>query len=815
MTELLSVGASIHINDEAEFAAQVNDAFKEYDSVLALARLPLANSPLVAPLLVLDNVSPTAEERGLALRLIIRWAVERLAPAPINYPFGTERPFDDPTWSDSRWWRYNILRHRYLEPLHPDQFVEGGRYTETLIALTGIPSTDTFFDERNRAIREVARWLRQQWVSEQANGELQRLALGEVHRQLEKQSAASQLLAIAATFDDVFPSQLLRQMAAAERMETFDAALAWLIQNRLLLSGDGGALLSISALMQRDLYARQLANKVQRRHRQIAEWYLANQNIVAAVRHLQKGGQWQEAAQTLLRSADDLVMELQSRELGSLLQLFSAHLLPADLWREVQIRLSDLLALTGATEDAVAACRRALKATDQPSQQARIYRRMGKLYEAHNQLHALNYYQQAVECFAANDLELIDLLKDRAWIYIMREEWQSATRDLTLALAQTSSSAVQQRANIYDAFSYLYGRQQQYMDAIQYARQALALREERGDILRVADSFINLGLLYMRMGEYANALAAHADGLRVYRQIDNRPKIATALLNIGMAYHLDKRLKEAISSYGESLLLCQEIGLPLVESKAHSNLVEAYLDAGQQERARQHWQQGYALALEKGFADEISYYEELRAKSSFLGESTNEATQPDLPSTQSTPTALFSSLSPDEQSIMHFASQRGQVSASDLIDELHLSRATATRRLAGLVEKGVLQAEGKGRGSYYRPVTPLKAADKQISSGSQQQENLPLTVEQIRAALSNHRHELTRRYSIEALGIVEPNVPQLPGSTVVVRFQQLPNLVSYLELKSQLGTLLHAQVDLLLDAPHQPQAQPLASVFWL
>lgn len=164
---------------------------------------------------------------------------------------------------------------------------------------------------------------------------------------------------------------------------------------------------------------------------------------------------------------------------------------------------------------------------------------------------------------------------------------------------------------------------------------------------------------------------------------------------------------------------------------------------------------------------------------------------------------------------MHFASQRGQVSASDLIDDLHLSRATATRRLAGLVEKGVLQAEGKGRGSYYRPATPPKSADKQATSGSQRQENLPLTVEQIRAALSNHRHELTRRYSIEALGIVEPNVPQLPGSTVVVRFQQLPNLVSYLELKSQLGTLLHAQVDLLLDAPHQPQAQPLASVLWL
>ncbi len=136
MNEWMVAGTTFELNDEAEFTAQVNDALKEYDSVLSLARLPLANSPLVAPLLVLDDVSPTAEERGHALRLMIRWAVERLAPAATLYPFGSERPFDDPSWSDSRWWRYNILRHRYLEPLHPDQFVEGGRYTETLIALT-------------------------------------------------------------------------------------------------------------------------------------------------------------------------------------------------------------------------------------------------------------------------------------------------------------------------------------------------------------------------------------------------------------------------------------------------------------------------------------------------------------------------------------------------------------------------------------------------------------------------------------------------------------------------------------------------------
>ncbi len=152
---------------------------RAYHSTLALSRSALANSPLVHPTLVKDEASPSAEERGQGLRLVLQWAVNQLAPGPTEYPLGEHRPFDDPTWRDPHWWRYNILRHRYLEPLHPDDFIGGGRYTESLIALTGISSSDAFFDERNRAVRDLADRLRQQLIDGQADRELQRLALQE------------------------------------------------------------------------------------------------------------------------------------------------------------------------------------------------------------------------------------------------------------------------------------------------------------------------------------------------------------------------------------------------------------------------------------------------------------------------------------------------------------------------------------------------------------------------------------------------------------------------------------------------------------
>ena len=138
-------GHSLRALSPDGFTQQVNAAFKAYHSTLALSRSPLANSSLIAPLLVKDDASPTVAERGHALRLLLRWAVAQIAPGAATHPLGSHRPWDDPTWRDPLWWRYNILRHRYLEPLHPDDFVEGGRYTETLLALTGMANPRRLF----------------------------------------------------------------------------------------------------------------------------------------------------------------------------------------------------------------------------------------------------------------------------------------------------------------------------------------------------------------------------------------------------------------------------------------------------------------------------------------------------------------------------------------------------------------------------------------------------------------------------------------------------------------------------------------------
>ncbi len=458
---------------EAEFTQLVNEAFKSYHSVLALARSPLANSPLVAPLLVLDDVSPTADERGQALRLVLQWAVNRLAPSRSPYPPGSYRPADDPAWRDPRWWRYNILRYRYLEPLHPDEFVEGGRFTETLLALTGIPSPDTFFDERNRAIREVAQWLWQQMASGQATGELQRLALESVSQLLRTRPASAALLDIAATFRDVFPRSLLLQMAATEHITQAESALDYVIRHRFLLQGDAGQNLWMSPVLRAYLYQRQPQTRLHTRHRRVAAYYRDAHDALKAARHLQQAHDWSEAASILMDAVVELVNELQVDELCQTLDQFRSTQLPPAQWREIQLLLSDLYNKSGRHEKALAACRQALRATDEAAHQARIYRRMGKLYEKHNQLHALGYYQQAVERFTVDDPEFVELLKDRAWLYILRQEWQNAQADLAIALGHISPTAYALRADIDDAWASLHRHQKQYAQAIRHAATCL------------------------------------------------------------------------------------------------------------------------------------------------------------------------------------------------------------------------------------------------------------------------------------------------------------------------------------------------------
>lgn len=778
-------GPLIGLLSETSFTQLVNTALRNYQSTLALSRSELANSALVTPTLVKDEASPTAEERGHGLRLVLQWAINQLAPGAPAYPPGHYRPLDDPTWRDPRWWRYNILRHRYLEPLHPDDFVADGRYTESLIALTGISSTDAFFDERNRAIRTVADHLRQQLIDGSANAELQRLALQEALLPLKKQPEADKLLGIAATFEDIFPRSLLLELGAQEPIKNPAGLLEQLVAHRFLLPGDAGSSLWLSPVLRAYIYQQQNKDARQARHRLAAAYYERQGEALLAARHWQRAQQDDRAVRVILPVTQELVHELQMRELIDLLRQLDARRLTADQWYTVQLLLSDLFQRSGQHDEALAACRLALKASEEPDKQARVYRRMGKLYESHNQLHALRYYQQAIERFAPDAPELATVFKDRGWVYCLRQDWERAERDLQQALQTAPPDAKLLQADIYDAIASLNRETGNHRQALAFAERALALREEVGDLLRVAKSHGNLGLLYRAMGENIHAIAAYREAMATYKKIGNQELTAAAWLNIGAAYYREEQAEEEIKAYVEVLAICQETRLPLVEIKARYNLALALSTANRPKEAIVHWQAGYQLCQQYNFDDLEADFIELQKTTPALQAIAVE-TMPDQPSAGSAPTDLDG----DEKVAFTIAQREHSVTAKRLMEIGNVSRATATRRLSTLAEKGYLEKRGEGRGTYYviaEPTTPAMAAAP------------PNNTKRIQAKLTAQQAQLAATYGVLALDLAPGRVPT---TSFHVRFATLPSLEQFFALEEYLSSQLGVIVDLKPQLPN-------------
>ena len=431
---------------------------------------------LVAPTLVLDDISPTAEDRGRGLRLVLHWAVDQLAPGPVRHRAGEFRPWDDPTWRDPLWWRYNILRHRYLEPLHPDEFVEGGRFTETLAALTGIPSTDTFFDERNRAIREVTGLLRRQLEQPTAAAELRRLALAEVQRLLMARPPALALMGIASIFDGVFARSFLLELAKADGIARSEVELAYLTDHRYILTGNEGQDLLLSTVL-RDhiglIFRQQRRHAVTAWHDRAARYYEQNSQSLKTAQHWQRAGRWTQAATVLLRHSANLMDEEQVVTLRTLLAAFPSSKLEPEQWRDVQFFLCDLYMASGDTGATIAACRATLKASDTLADRHTLTAGLASCTRTGIPCMPWATTARRKSASPHTPPNSSCCSKNRGWLHILRRDWHTAATDLEQALALAKDAPV--RADVLDALASLHRNQRQYSVAIGYAQMSLSL----------------------------------------------------------------------------------------------------------------------------------------------------------------------------------------------------------------------------------------------------------------------------------------------------------------------------------------------------
>lgn len=779
---------------DTAFAALVRDAFTLANDTRALGAHPLAQLPMVAAGLVLDEETPTVEERGRALYITLWWAVERMAPDLKLAPplIGAADGHAAAPIHETHWARYNLLRYLYLQPVAstPD---------DHLLAAMGIASPEQYYEERSRAFAEASQFLLRQRELREGDEQIRTLALAQVFARLQENKPALHLLGVASVFAHHVPVSTLLAMAEQENVATPEIALHWLLAYRYLHASQDGVVVHLADPLRIYLAKRQPRALQQGRHQTAAQIASKSGDDVAAAYHLIEGGSPQQAAPVLLAAADRA--HQRSDEIARLARRFTQGEVARPEWRRLQLLRAEIAEESGQPEEAMTILRELLKGADTPVEQAELYLRMGKMVASsgagRSAENALAILQMGLDRIAdesrtaqrSDDAPAplrAEILKEMAWLHIQSQNGRAADELLHQALGLLSNNERVVRAEIYDALSTLRRNQNEFADAIEHARAALVLREGLGDSMRLGRSYNSLGILYRITEEPENAIQAYHKALAIFQRLDNAGLVATTLLNIGTAHHFSERLHEAQRWYRRALLLADEAGLSVTEVRAHANLFEALIALGRPDEARLHWRSAWARSQQMGYGGEIEYLQQVAERDPVLmaelhddtrlrtsasperdsseGDDTategsnatrtplaggvvraaaasvahaplddllaaeeivlrgvnlaqQDAEAQSLPASSAKDDSASEAITPDgthsprlqfgaaldasSAQLLSLLDRMESINVATAMEATGVSKATATRKLAQLVEKGLLVRHGMGRATYY------------------------------------------------------------------------------------------------------------------
>lgn len=113
----------------------------------------------------------------------------------------------------------------------------------------------------------------------------------------------------------------------------------------------------------------------------------------------------------------------------------------------------------------------------------------------------------------------------------------------------------------------LLAREKKLPDALRCFEKALALCEQAGDTIGMAEQRGNIGTVYRDLDQPARAIENYQQALNLYRRLDHRERCGDQLTNIGYALVMQNAASEALWWYREGLACYTAAG---VESKVRS-----------------------------------------------------------------------------------------------------------------------------------------------------------------------------------------------------------------------------------------------------
>lgn len=631
-----------------------------------------------------------------ALQAALRWVVEQAAPDQPAFAIGTWRPPDDPSWTDPRWWSYTLLRHKYIEPIPPDDYFEGTRLTGTLIARMGLPGRSAYYTELDRALKLASSIVERQFENPRSARIIRRRLLTGLQHKLEQIPSGFEIMGIASIFFRAFPTALLQQMADREGITGAFQTIERLVVERFLIEPDQRSHLLVPPVFRDHLYRQQSADRLQKRHIFAASQIAEDGRLSDRIRHLQLGGDSAGACRQLLDAWGTLGSRGTFDELIAIFDGFRDNeLQPEDRFRVRICRGSHLIRF-GYFEQAreLFTAMRREAATLENRQLVLIF--LGHICSHIDPDSARRYFTAAREAGAGDGPFARFLYSSLGRFHLSRNDAAAAESCLFRAQAAPEHHLIAFTSVLLFALTDLHLMKGDIEAALQSAGELVDYAEAQQDVHLSALALGTLAKVHMEQSAWTPALRYLEQSEALHRKRFNLNETARICALRGTILRRTGRLEAASAAFEEALDCHERIGSrSRGKVEAHIELVSLYAAQDMSARACRHWLEAWRLTEMLGLHEAVPLeLDRLRKTLPALHELPGPGGSPGKPER------------PESGIAMDHVKRHGRVSCSDLMEAAGTGRTTAYLTLKDLVTAGRLIRSGRGRATRYLAASP-------------------------------------------------------------------------------------------------------------
>jgi len=165
-----------------------------------------------------------------------------------------------------------------------------------------------------------------------------------------------------------------------------------------------------------------------------------------------------------------------------------------------------------------------------------------------------------------------------------------------LAYAQRYESKVDEVKATRNIAS-VYYMEGDYKKALKYAKKALMLAEESGDIREIADTYNVMGVINNHLNNYEDALSYLLKYLEISEKMGNLTYLSRAYNNIGVTYEKIGNMKKAEEYHKRAIEIIEKLGNDRLLETFHNNIAILYSMHGNYPLALEHLNKSLEISI--------------------------------------------------------------------------------------------------------------------------------------------------------------------------------------------------------------------------